>query len=196
VAIIGNSPKLVGRKLGGVIDRNDIVVRLNLVTPEGREGDIGSRTDVRFIGATMLDRHVRYVSGIPDSEVIVTTKKNSNFMRRMERRCIYYPARTPIHALSIFKKVFGGYINLNAATKPPRTGVVLLSLIIRYGCAVKINLYGFSLEETEVSQAIDFASAGVRTYEPYGFRDNHCDPSLEIDLLRQLKGLGAVSIVE
>jgi len=194
VAVVGNSPNLIGQRLGTEIDRYDVVVRINLVQPEGREEDLGSKTDLRVIGATMLERHGDYIKLLPETEVILTSKKNTVFMRRRERRCVYYPACTPRYALNLFKKKYGGEIKVRHVDKRPRTGIVFLSLLMRYGRAAKVTLYGFSLVSDEVNQAIDFAGAGTRTYDAISYQDNHCCPSVEFDLLRQLEKLGAIAI--
>lgn len=194
VAIVGNGPDLIGRELGGAIDDHDVVVRINLVRPTGRESDIGSRTDVRLIGATMLERHVPHVMSLSGNEVVLTTGKNRGFMKRLGLSCRFYPPLTPMHAFSLFKAKYGAQINIAPTDRPPRTGIVLLSLLIRYGNAKKISLYGFSLEEAEFTKAVDFASVRIRTYEGTNFELNHCDPKIEVDLLRQLERLGAVSM--
>ena len=196
VAVVGNGPSLAGRELGGAIDHHDIVVRINLVRPKGREGDIGRRTDVRFIGATMLNRHVPYVDSLSLDEIILTTGKNRLFMERLGRRCRFYPPRIPMRAFRLLQEKYGERIKIASADRPPRSGFVFLSLLLSFSGASKITLYGFSLKEKEFMKAFDYAGSGIVSYEREKFENNHCDPAIEASVLRQLARLGVLSLSE
>lgn len=76
VTIVCGSPELLGQSLGSLIDVHDLVVRLNLLCPVGREIDLGARTDFRFIGATLLVKHLPCTPLLTWTEQIIVTKKN------------------------------------------------------------------------------------------------------------------------
>jgi|GEM_PF-2117155 len=193
VAVVGNGPGLIGSALGTQIDHHDVVVRINLVQPTGREKDIGSRTDVRLIGATMLEHHISYVTNIAGTGEILTTSKNQHFMKKLGIRCYLYPFRAPMHALSFINSIYGDAINVDLTGKPPRTGIVILSLLLKLGRPSKTTLYGFSFGKDGITESINFSGVGIRTYDASDFNQNHCDPMLEVDLLRKLERLGAIS---
>ena len=50
VALVGPSPHLQGSSLGSIIDKYDVICRVNEILPFGLEKDYGSRTDVLFYG--------------------------------------------------------------------------------------------------------------------------------------------------
>jgi len=53
-AVVGSSPRMLGRKFGNDIDAHDAVIRFNTATVKGFEADLGSRTDVRIAGKNRL----------------------------------------------------------------------------------------------------------------------------------------------
>ncbi|WP_372737912.1 glycosyltransferase family 29 protein [Neptunomonas sp.] len=50
VAVVGNSPKILGRKLGEEIDSHDDVIRFNGALIEDYAVDVGRKTTIEFIG--------------------------------------------------------------------------------------------------------------------------------------------------
>jgi len=49
--VVGSSPAMTFSTFGKDIDAHSLVVRINLAPTAGREIEVGSRTDVRFLGA-------------------------------------------------------------------------------------------------------------------------------------------------
>jgi len=57
VAIVGNAQSIIGKGYGKEIDSADTVIRINLWQPKPEEiVDVGSRTDVNYIGAWIWDK--------------------------------------------------------------------------------------------------------------------------------------------
>lgn len=55
IAVVGNGPSEVGKKLGREIDRHDIVIRFNNYSTEGYEEDYGKKTDIWVRGSGASD---------------------------------------------------------------------------------------------------------------------------------------------
>ena len=55
VALVGNAASLVASLKGTQIDSHQLVVRFNIGLTEGRESDVGNRTDIRFLGLTLKE---------------------------------------------------------------------------------------------------------------------------------------------
>jgi len=68
VAVVGPSPHLLGKRIGELIDKYDIVCRVNEVFPWGLEKDYGSRTDVIFhcCGTDSMQQLVKSLKKDPD----------------------------------------------------------------------------------------------------------------------------------
>lgn len=194
IAIVGNSPCILAQGLGTKIDSYDMVVRLNLVRSKGLEKDLGSRTDFRIIGATMLNKHIKYIQGLPEHETIITTAKNSSIMKALGKSCLYYPSDTPSFALALLCDILDHNKITLSDIKPPKTGLVFLSLLLRFGATRGIALFGFSLVKSNSGNAIDFSRNGVREYDVIKYGQNHCDPTIEIGILRSLEMKGCIEI--
>lgn len=194
VAIVAGSPQLIEKGKGREIDSHDLVVRFNLFHPADRENDLGVRTDVRFVGCTLLDKHMPYVSRLMGAGQIVTTMKNYNFMKSLNISCLYYPVETPSFSFDWMAEACQGKLKRICDNRPPRSGMVFLSMLMKYGAPARVTLYGFSMSLEGVRQVIDYAGSGVTTYDPDRYLINHCDPAVEVDLLRQLERLGKVVV--
>lgn len=193
IAIVGNSPQLVGQGLGHRIDSHDLVVRINLLEPSGRETDLGARTDVRFIGGTLVEESTSFVDVFTKAGQLITTTKNQAFMQRFSLPAAYYPAILPTCALKWLRasgKVHGAV----DASLPPRSGMVFLGLLLKYGSPGKVTLYGFSNSQEIAGQVMNYAGPGITSYDREQYLRCHCDPSIEIDLLQQLAKTGRVVI--
>lgn len=193
VAIVGNSPQLVDQGLGPVIDSHGVVVRINLLDPSGREQDLGRRTDVRFVGATLLEEHSTFVRVFAAAEQLITTTKNEAFMGKFHLAAAYYPAILPTFVLKWLCASANIHKVVNASL-PPRSGVVFLGLLLKYGRPGRITLYGFSNSQEIAGQVMNYAGAGITSYDREQYLRCHCDPSIEIDLLQQLAKAGRVVI--
>ena len=54
VIVIGNSPEILGRGLGSIINNTQTVVRLNCFKTVGFENDVGTKTDIYFVARKAL----------------------------------------------------------------------------------------------------------------------------------------------
>jgi len=194
VAIVGGSPDLLGQCLGSLIDGHDLVVRLNLLSPVGRERDLGTRTDIRFIGSTLLDKHLPYAPLLTTTKRIITTKKNWAFMKNLNISCFYYPVETPFFSFNWLTDICQGKLKRIRYNRPPRSGIVFLSMLMKYGAPARITLYGFSMSVENAGQVIDYSGSGVSTYDLDRYLINHCDPAIEVNLLQQMKRLGKIGV--
>jgi hypothetical protein len=194
VAIVAGSPQLVGKGKGREIDGHDLVVRFNLFHPTGRENDLGVRTDVRFVGCTLVDKHMPYISNLMGAEQIITTSKNYSFMKDLDVKCLYFPAFAPILSFDWLAKVCQGKLERVRSNRPPRSGIVFLSMLMKYGAPARITLYGFSMSLVHARQVIDYTAPCISTYDADRYLINHCDPAIEVSLLRQLKQLEKIYV--
>lgn len=185
VAIVGGSPELKRFQLGAEIDDHDLVVRLNLLSPDGMEEKLGSRTDVRFIGCTLLDAHLSYLAPLVGTGMIITTRKNAATMRRMKVNSLFYHRCLPQRAFSLIERNTGFAVP-GEAHRPPRSGVVFLALLLTRANAKQIDLYGFSKSVDGAMSVIDYRDNGLSAYDQNKFLRNHCHPRVEVELLRFL----------
>ena len=186
VAIIGNSPGLIGKGLGKEIDAHDLVVRINGGARIQAPDDIGHKTDVMFLGATM-EKEKDFISLNQNNAgcVAISTTKNRAILGMLPiSRSVFYPRILP---RVITKKTQQAFKIPDAARKfrPPRSGFICLAAIHRYGKAREISLYGMS-DSIEKSQGRVTPTGEVKTYDPQQYKGLHCDPAFELTLLKQL----------
>lgn len=187
VAIVGGGPELKCLNMGAEIDDHDLVVRLNLLSQEGMERKLGSRTDVRFIGCTLLDAHLNHLAPVVETGVIISTRKNAAVMQRMRINCLFYHRRLPQKAFRLIEKSTGFVLHDEDSLRPPRSGMVFLALLLTLANAKEINLYGFSKSIDSAMNVIDYRNNGITAYDEGKFLMNHCHPRVEIELLRFLE---------
>lgn len=188
VAIVGGAPNIAGRGLGEGIDSHDLVVRLNLMLPDGRESDLGSRTDVRFIGCTLLEKHIPYFSRLEVGSVVMSTDKNFCFFKDQGRSVCLFHRDVPFIALWWMRRILG----VKNLRKPPRSGIVFLFLILKLSRPRSVRLYGFSRQGEGGMEVLDYRTEGVIQYDSDLYVKNHCDAASEIELLSVLQKAGLV----
>jgi len=187
VAVVGGAPNTVGKNWGAIIDSHDLVVRINLLTSLGREGDLGNRTDIRFIGCTLLDAHDAYWGQIEKTSYLMTTTKNIEFFSRQGQSATFYHRDLPQHVLGWLRAILSNADSFPRSKKPPRSGLVFLYLLLKYGKPSSVRLYGFSTADEEAMAVVDYKGGGVIPYDPSGYKNNHLDPSFEVKALRNLE---------
>ena len=192
LAIVGSNPILIGQSLGSKIDQSEIVIRINLLQNDGIEKDLGSKTSYRFIGATMLFDHIEKLARIPSQHCIITTSKNQELLDSLNIRYVDFPSQVPKFAFRLINEICLLPKAVIASSKPPRSGIVILSLILRYGGAKSITLYGFSFKEQDAAIAISDEGEGIREYDSNKYVKNHCHPSLESYVLMKLLNEGYI----
>lgn len=188
VAVVGGASNIMGRGLGAVIDSHDLVVRLNLMLPEGKESDLGSRTDVRFIGCSLLESHEPYFSRLETGSIIMSTDKNSRFIRGRGCSVSFFHRDMPFFALWWMRRL----LSIKGLSKPPRTGIVFLFLLLKLSRPASVRLYGFSRRGESGMDVLDYRRGGVVNYDSDLYAKNHCDAEVEIEALSILQKAGLI----
>jgi hypothetical protein len=186
VAIVGGSPDLIGKRLGSIIDDFDVVVRFNLMTPQGLEEDYGNRTDIRFIGCTLLDKHSEFFKKIGSDQYLISTGKNKEFLSGRKKKVFLYHKDLPGQTFRFITKSTGVIVSTSHRKNSPKSGLVLLSLLLRFGQLRTIGTFGFSLKSEDAWSVVDYQKRGVVEYDPEHILKNHCSPDLEIKTLSEL----------
>jgi hypothetical protein len=141
VAIVGSSPRLLESEHGDTIDSHDVVIRFNDARTAGLGRHAGCRTDIRFVGCTIKERHAAFFSNLEEDSVVITKETNRGKIPTAGIRDLKFLA------FSIHKNAFAlADVVLNSSfadhnSKPPRTGFALLSYIL----ASDVALQGASL---------------------------------------------------
>ena len=84
IAIVGSSADLHGKKLGNIIDQNDIVVRVNMPRNTQDSINFGKRSDVVFIGAiiTNINFNKTLSERINSETIIISIRNNRDVLKR------------------------------------------------------------------------------------------------------------------
>lgn len=196
VVLVGNSPNLLGQNLGAEIDRFDVVIRLNLTDPSKNSQDLGTRTDVRFVGATMLERHVEAMQHLEHDTFILSSEKNRSFFKDQSADCSFYEKKFPKRAFDVLSEQVPALETENKTSKPPRSGIVALAMLISCTNAKSLTLAGFSMEVEGATTSVRFSDNAVVAYDMAKYTQNHCDPEMEIDVLQALAQLGHIKFLE
>ena len=143
VAVVGNGPHEIGKRLGVEIDSHDVVVRINNYVLSGHEEDYGRRTDIWVKNVTPEMRHVK---PSPEIRLIVY---NGNWDRD-QLECGY---RDRIEDDLNDSTVSVDYIDMEhrkelteELASVPTTGALILWALARCGCK-SIDAYGCSYVE-------------------------------------------------
>lgn len=187
VAIVGNSPGLIGSSMGAEIDAHDIVVRINGRSRIDAPEDLGTKLDVVFLGATIeKESDFDKLDVYKDMGcVAISTTKNRRAIEQIHiADAIFYPALLPRflsrHMAQQLAVKIGG-----KRFRPPRSGFICLSAIHSYGQAAQISLYGMS-DSLDKSQMRITPTGEVTHYDPQQYQSLHCDPAIELALMRGL----------
>jgi hypothetical protein len=183
VAIVGSAPSLLENEWGTEIDNHDVVIRLNLMKPEGKENFMGNRTDIRFIGCTLLEKHEADLKKLENETIVITTLKNYPYKHLLSERCFFYEKKLPRKAFRFIASKLNDKSLKHRNIKPPRTGFVCLSMLLKLSSAAKISLYGMSRSLDDSMSRIIYSTGQVNRYDESLMRQNHCEASLEVDVL-------------
>ncbi|MEN9790673.1 MAG: hypothetical protein RLZZ63_331 [Gemmatimonadota bacterium] len=193
LCVVGSAPSLEQHQWGRVIDGYDIVIRFNMATVKGREHAVGSRTDIRFIGLTLRQKWLTYFADVPPHDALWTFDKNARYLRSIQRAFVAIPTELHRHALPLFQRRYPGVYVAAVPTKPPRTGLVFLLLLLLYGKPREVVLYGFSLDEREAYDA-SYRAKETKSTSAEDRVQAHCDPRDEIAVLKRLSAHGMVTL--
>ena len=169
VALVGNAGSLLNGKLGGQIEAEDLVIRLNrgfVVDPEAQ----GSRTDAVSITPELSEAEI--IERFSPQRLLFLTHRLRHyriFKPENVRRTLFYKSR---YWRADRRKI----------GRRPSSGYMMLSWLLRVGTAKSITLYGF-----------DFGA--TRTYyNPSDYRTPH-DFEAEREIILDWEAKNLVRIV-
>jgi hypothetical protein len=195
IAVVGSAPNIIGKNRGAAIDSYDIVVRFNLMTPSGRENDLGTKTDVRFVGCTLLERHQDSFSKLEKNSILLTSQKNMEFIGKLDRIAMFYDSIYPRGVLQWIMDTYCSALpEQDQLTPPPRSGLVFVSMLLKYGNPAYVRLFGFSAKVDDAMTAINYKGEGNVKYDPSQYELNHCSPSRELKALLSLEHARVIDI--
>lgn len=185
VALVGNSSELHENQYGPLIDSHDVVIRMNYRSIEGEALHLGTKTTIRFIGCTLTDEYMHFVDKFENDTLIITTDKNRDILRLKKRKILFYKKRIPWKALKIIKANCEINIPDKSISKPPRTGIVCLSILLKAKKYKKLTLFGMA---TEVQSALGYISNEGKpsSYNLENLLNCHGDIALEIEIIQNL----------
>lgn len=192
IVILGNNPSIIGGKLGNKIDKYQLVMRVNLFQNDGFYQDLGTKTDLRFIGATLTSEHDKILAVMPRDEYIITTSKNKNKLTEYNISYISIPRKTPTFTFRFIREVCKDLEINNYPSKPPRSGIVILTLLLRFSNIKNITVYGFSTVIEDTMDSMLATGNDKYKYNEAKYYSNHCNPKIELDLLKELMNKGHV----
>ena len=150
VAVVGNGPSEIGKKKGKEIDSHDIVIRMNNYQTKGFEEDYGEKTDiwVRGFGTNDLKDYTKTkkylyagLTGDYFHPAILSKAQLEILYRDTAEKNI------PCGCVSIDK--YYDLIN-EYSDFVPTSGLALIYTILKLGVAKKLDIYGFSFNQTSV----------------------------------------------
>ena len=82
VIVVGNSPSLLGKKLGKFIDSYDIVVRINKFKLDGYEKDVGSKCNAFHINESLHPNNFKKIFKYLTNVVWMGTRNRKKFCKK------------------------------------------------------------------------------------------------------------------
>ncbi|ONG54057.1 hypothetical protein BKE38_10860 [Pseudoroseomonas deserti] len=196
VAIVGNSPRLMENSHGAAIDSHDLIIRVNDGRIQGFEQHTGQRTTLRYIGVPLKERYQAFFRGFAEDSLIFTRAENRLILQELgchtPARYIRQHSQVPLAA---FGKL-AGLIEIGSfPERPPRSGIVLLSLLVdAMQAGKKVSIFGMETEARS-SGAEHFYADGRKfagstaTWENY-----HCPMEREFETLKALAAQSLITI--
>ena len=170
-------------------------MRLNLTDPTLNPEDMGTRTDLRFVGATMLERHTEALKQTTDNCLVVSTDKNLELFSKLGIASFLYDRRLPRRAFQLLSENAAAYQPQAADRRAPRSGIVALALSMACSSPRQITLAGFSTRLEEASMTLNFKDNSAVRYEATAYEKNHCSPEVELMALHALASGGDIKIL-
>lgn len=125
LTVVGGSPNIIGSGMGAVIDRSPIVLRINFQDHFFDTYDVGIKTDIRWLGANLSDKHFTSIKRISD-EVVISTIKNKIELQKHGIKAIYYDNLFYERVFRLFLWLHGNESGFRDFRKPLRTGSNIL----------------------------------------------------------------------
>jgi hypothetical protein len=82
VIVVGNSPRILGKNLGQIIDSYDIVVRINKFKIDGYESDIGSKCNAIHVNESVHEKNFKKIFGNLSNVLWMGTRNRKKFCRK------------------------------------------------------------------------------------------------------------------
>lgn len=176
-AVIGNSPNLLGKGYGELIDSHDAVIRMNRGPTKGYESDVGTKTTFRVSyspyyvneakeGSTFLiyphPRVTRRYRLVVDSDtrywdyIDVIARVMEGNIPRGYKPSVYFGRNTdrlPKKSMLVFSPEFMGYVEKNWFRDPKKPADApptsgITSLVFAFHVCDSISAFGFGEDRT------------------------------------------------
>lgn len=185
VAVIGGGAHMIGQGNGKVIDKHDVVLRLNFNVDEEFVEHCGARTSYYFLGATLLDKHMGKIDKI-EGERIITPDKNNTFLRACGKRPLLVVPNFWFTRVFRLLRFFDREFSYLQVQKPLRTGANLL--VVFWLAGIKnVSLFGFSIRDGHPIRSLAVMERRLSADQLKAIHDvNHCDPEVEQRLLQRI----------
>lgn len=134
-AIVGSSRNLLNGNLGTIIDKHDVVIRINRAPTEGYESDVGSKTSIRF----QNQFREAFIPSERVPAIVAYCYSNSNdclWLKDFLRSSI---DSEDTQSISLIHPVFLKHIN--QIMPKPSTG--LIAIITAIHLCESVNVFGF-----------------------------------------------------
>jgi hypothetical protein len=143
VAIVGSSPRLLESENGDLIDSHDVVIRFNDARIAGLDRHAGCRTDIRFVGCTIKERHEDFFGALDEGSIVITNELNIGKIPTAGiRRLIYIRFNILKRAFPLADSMMQSDFSARGS-KVPRTGFSLLVYILASDTGIrKLSLFG------------------------------------------------------
>ena len=182
VAIVGNSPELIGANLGSLIDMHDLVIRVNGGPRIQDAQDFGDKTDCVVLGSTFTDvqKLAHRLTGINENCIFISTSKNKLVLETYFKfkKTIYFPMLLPQKISKRTEKLLGNKL-WDKPFRPPRSGFVAVACLSRYSKSPKISIFGMSKDAVLARKVVNDRSTTV-CYDERVLLGKHCEPAVEI----------------
>jgi hypothetical protein len=143
VAIVGSSPRLLESEHGDTIDSHDVVIRFNDARTAGLGRHAGCRTDIRFVGCTIKERHEAFFSELEEGSIVITNELNIGKIPTAGiRRLMYIRFNILKRAFALADSILQSDFSAQGS-KVPRTGFSLLVYILASVTGIRgLSLFG------------------------------------------------------
>jgi hypothetical protein len=189
IAIVGGAPFAESHVYGEIIDEHDLVVRINMPRNFNHELS-GERTDVCFMGGNI--KEISYIEKIKRAlnkdTMIISTFKNKETLKNLKKiyKVEFFPSLVPLMVTKKMAKKLnleGDILKILGGV--PRSGFVCLSLILFYGKAEEVSIFGMSKDPYDARKTNDNNGAPLM-YDEKSLLAHHCSPEKEIWLMKQV----------
>ncbi|SFL38735.1 glycosyltransferase family 29 protein [Methylorubrum salsuginis] len=194
IAIVGNAPKILEREDGALIDAHSTVIRINDGRSVGFEKHCGAKTDIRFVGIPIKERYRKFFTDLREPSLLVTRRANKIVLDELghDGDSVYIDDYSKIinSALPTLSK-FVSIAEIPA--KPPRTGIVITSLLAPLFGKSKITLFGFETD-LRVTGLEHYYNDGRVFQKVVDNWQSHCPMEFEFGLLHDLQARNYIDI--